>query len=122
ANASFDNKNAGTGKTVTVSGISITDPDAGNYSANSTTSTTANVAQHTLAVSATGHNKVYDGTTAAEVTFSDDRLNNDSLTVNGHASFADKNVGAGKNITVTGISLSGADALNYLPNATALAS
>jgi hypothetical protein len=39
--------------------------------------------------------------------------------VGGSASFADKNVGTGKNVTATGLSLSGADAGNYTVNTTA---
>jgi hypothetical protein len=46
--------------------------------------------------------------TLAGVTGSDDV----SL-VGGTASFADKNVGAGKTVTATGLELSGADAANY---------
>jgi hypothetical protein len=115
--AAFTDKNVGTGKTVNVSGISITGTDAGNYTFNTTANTTANITARALAVTATGVNKVYDGTTAATVTFSDDRIAGDAFTVSGSASFADKNVGTGKTVTVTGISLSGADAGNYTPNA-----
>src|SRR5262249_31648835 len=38
--ATFSDKNVGSGKTVTVNGISISGPDAGNYSLASTTATT----------------------------------------------------------------------------------
>ena len=41
--ASFANKNVGTAKTVTVSGISITGTDAANYTANTTATTTADI-------------------------------------------------------------------------------
>src|SRR5438445_3530919 len=68
--ASFANKNVGTAKTVSVSGISISGSDAGNYSFNTTTSTTADITKRTLVVSATGVNKTYDGTTSATVTLS----------------------------------------------------
>src|SRR5262249_6547499 len=67
-----------------------------------------------LHVSATGVNKVYDGTTTASVTLSDDRVAGDSLTDSyTGASFSDKNVGTGKAVSVSGISISGADAGNY---------
>src|SRR5439155_5073595 len=80
----------------------------------------ADITARTLTVSATGMNKVYDGTTAATVTLSDDRLAGDDLTASyTTAVFADKNVGSGKTVSVTGISVSGTDAGNYTVNTTA---
>ena len=64
-------------------------------------------------VTAVGVNKVYDGTPAASVTFSTDALTGDQVVAAGAASFADKNVGTGKAVSVTGITISGADAGNY---------
>src|SRR5207302_1632205 len=78
--ATFDTKNVGTGKPVSVSGIAITGADAGNYTVNATASTTADITARALTVSATGVNKVYDGTTAATVTLSDNRLSGDVFT------------------------------------------
>ena len=66
----FANKNVGTGKTVSVTGITISGTDAGNYTFNTTASTTADITARALTVTATGVNKVYDGTTAATVTLS----------------------------------------------------
>jgi hypothetical protein len=119
--ASFADKNVGSGKTVSVSGISVTGTDAANYELASTSAaTTADITTRTLTVSATGVNKVYDGTTAATVILSDDRLSGDALTAgNTAASFADKNVGGGKTVSVSGISVTGTDANNYLVNTTA---
>src|SRR5439155_6594524 len=72
ASANFSDKNVGTGKSVSVSGISIWGgTDAGNYTlANTTASTTADITPRSLTVSATGVNKVYDGNTSATVTLS----------------------------------------------------
>jgi hypothetical protein len=118
--ASFADKNVGTAKTVNVSSISVTGADAANYLANTTASTTADITARTLTVSATGLNKVYDGTTAATVTLSDDRIAGDTLSANyTSASFADKNVGTAKTVNVTGISVTGVDAANYSANTTA---
>src|SRR5579884_2333395 len=119
--AAFTNKNAGTGKTVNVSGISISGADAGNYTFNTTATTTADITQRPLTVTATGVDKVYDGTVTATVTFSDNRIGGDVLTVSDTATFADKNVGNGKLVSVSGIFISGgADAGNYsLSNTTA---
>src|SRR6185369_14083381 len=92
--ASFNDKNVGTAKTVSVSGISIAGTDAGNYTFNTTASTTADITPKALTISATGINKVYDGTTAATVTLSDDRVAGDVFTDSyTTATFADKNVG-----------------------------
>src|SRR5207244_4330850 len=122
--ASFADKNVGTGKMVSVSGISISGLDAGNYHlVNTTTTTTANISQRDLAVTAQGVNKVYDGGTLATVTLSTDKLLGDSVTpAYTTASFADKNVANGKAVSVSGITISGGDAGNYhLTNATASA-
>jgi len=118
--AAFADKIAALGKTVTGTGLVLTGADAGNYTVNSTAMTTANITQRPLTVTAAGVNKVYDGTTTATVTFSDNRIVGDSLTVSGTASFANKVVGTAKPVTVTGIGISGADAANYsLSNTTA---
>jgi len=118
--ADFSNKKVGIAKTVTVSGISISGPDQINYTANTTTTTTANITARLLTISATAANKVYNGTTAATVTFSDDRVSGDALTAQGTARFADPNVGTGKVVSVTGIAISGSDAPNYTFNTTAV--
>src|SRR5579884_1356912 len=114
--ASFATKTVGTGKTVTVSSITITGgADSGNYTlASTSTTTTANITSRTLTVSASASNKTYDGTTAATVSLSDDRVAGDTLTVSyTSATFASKTVGTGKTVTVSGISISGADSGNY---------
>ena len=49
--ATFNNKNVGTGKAVSVTGIAISGTDAGNYTLTSTTaSTTANITARVLTV------------------------------------------------------------------------
>jgi hypothetical protein len=50
--ASFDNKNVGTGKAVSVLGLSISGPDAGNYTPNLSTSTTADITPCPVTVAA----------------------------------------------------------------------
>src|SRR5207302_2197894 len=97
ATATTANKNIGTAKAVSVSGISISGTDAGNYSVNTTTSTTADITARALTVTATGQNKVYDGTTAAAVTLSDDRVSGDVFTDSyTTATFTDKHDGTAK--------------------------
>jgi len=117
--ASFDTKNAGSNKTVTVTGITLGGGDAGNYTlVSDTTQATASVGQRRLVASAVGQDKVYDGGLAATVGFSDDRVNGDVLDYSASASFANKNAGGGKTVSVSGISVSGTDAGNYLLDAT----
>ncbi|MES3023273.1 MAG: YDG domain-containing protein [Pseudomonadota bacterium] len=118
--AAFSDKNAGTGKTVNVTGINVTGVDAANYTFNTSTAASADITRRALLVSATAANKVYDGASAATATLADNRVANDSLTVaSAGAAFADKNAGAGKAVSVTGISVSGADAANYTFNTSA---
>src|SRR5207244_8897296 len=103
-----------------VTGISISGADAANYTFNTTASTTADITARALTVSAAGVNKVYDGTTAATVSLSDDHLFGDDVSDSyAAASFADKNVGTAKPVTVTGISISGDQASHLKANADA---
>ena len=83
--------------------------------------TTADITARDLTVSASGVNKVYDGGTSATVSLSSDKLAGDAVTPSyTSASFANKNVGTAKAVSVGGISISGADAGNYnLKNTTA---
>ena len=118
--ATFDNKNVGSGKTVSVSGLTISGADALDYTFNPTATTTANITVRALVVTATGVNKIYDGTTAASVTLADNRVAGDAVTDNyAAATFDTKNVGTGKTVTVSGISLGGTDGGNYAPNTSA---
>ncbi len=114
----FDTKDAGTNKTVTLSGYGLTGADAKNYNLTAPSPVTANITEVSLIVNATVANKVYDGTTNA--TISDATLNNSPtgvilVTTGVTANFADKNVANGKTISFSGTySLSGANANNYV--------
>lgn len=111
--AVFTDTSAGTGKTVNVTGVSLTGADASNYTVAASGSASADITPRALNVTYTGVNKVYDGALAATVNTSDDRLGSDDLTIQRTAYFADKNAQAGKTVSVTGVSLTGADAGNY---------
>jgi len=119
--AAFSDKNVGTGKTVTVTGISANGADAANYAINPSATTTANITPLAITVAATGTNKVYDATLNDAATLaSSGVLTGDSVSFGQTAaSFADKNAGTGKTVTVSGISASGADAANYTINTSA---
>jgi hypothetical protein len=119
--ANFDTKNVGNAKSVSVTGISITGADAGNYTANTTALAKVNITPKALTVSGvTADDKIYDGNTAVTIIFSNPVLvgvvAGDSVTLNTNSAvgaFADKNVGNAKPVSVTGLSISGADAGNY---------
>src|SRR5207249_4520967 len=87
----FDNKNAGTGKTLTPAG-SVSDGNSGhNYALTFAAVTTGTITPKSLVVTATGINRPYDGTTTATVTLSDNRLAGDVFTDNyTSAAFANK--------------------------------
>lgn len=76
---------------------------------------TFNVSPKTLALTATPANKIYDATNSAQVSLSlAGIIGTDAVTVSyAKAEFSDKNIGSGKTITVSGITLAGAKAGNY---------
>jgi hypothetical protein len=113
--AGFSDKNVGAGKVVNVTGIALSSGPVADYVLASTTAVaTASITSRPLTITATGIDKVYDGTTAASVTLSDDRISGDDLSDSyTSASFADANVGTGKPVTAVGIGVSGTDAGNY---------
>ena len=113
--AAFVDRNAGMGKVVNVSGISLSDTDAANYLlGNTTASTTATITPRLMIVNATGIDKVYDGNTSAAVTLAYQYFAVDSVSVAvPDASFADKGVGSAKPVNIGAIVLTGPDAGNY---------
>ena len=115
----FANKNIGTGKTVTVTGYTLNGTDATNYVVAQPTGLTANITPASLSVTGiSAVNKVYDANTTAALsgTATVAALGSDAVSVagTGVGAFANKNVGNGKAVTVSGYTLSGADATNYV--------
>ncbi|GIR46545.1 MAG: hypothetical protein CM15mP56_1210 [Alphaproteobacteria bacterium] len=116
ATGTFDNKNVGTGKTVSLSS-SYSGSDVSNYSVTNQASTTANITAKTLTVSGiTSSDKSYDGSTSATLVTSNilytGLVNGDSFTGSYTGTFDNKNVGTGKTVTISS-SYSGDDASNY---------
>ena len=112
----FDNKNVGTGKTVTLTS-SYSGDDISNYSITDQSSTTANIIAKALTVSGiTASNKTYDGNAIAALSTAsasyDGLISGDDLTVSASGAFSNKNVGTGKTVTLTS-SYSGDDISNY---------
>ncbi|MBI4292852.1 MAG: filamentous hemagglutinin N-terminal domain-containing protein [Betaproteobacteria bacterium] len=116
----YADRHAGSGKSVSAT-VALTSAANGaasvyGYQLASTTASgnIGSITPAALTVSATGVNRTYDGTTSASVSLADDRFSGDTLTLSyGSAAFADRNVGSGKAVTVSGISLTGTDAGNY---------
>ncbi len=111
--ARFASAAAGNGKVVTAT-VSISD---GNYSLTSTTAaTTADITPKSISGEFAAADKVYDGNSDATVTDRSliDFIENDKVSlVGGTATFADKNAGAGKTVTLVGAELAGDDRGNY---------
>ncbi len=120
ASGAFADKNVGTDKVVTVSGYTLSGTDAGNYTLTQPTGLTADITAASLTITGvSASDKVYDATTAASLSGGTlaGVLGGDTVTLNsGSASgaFADKNVGTDKAVTVSGYTLSGTDAGNYI--------
>ncbi len=111
----FANKNIGTGKSITVTGYSISGAGAGNYTLTQP-SPTANITVATLTTSGvSASNKVYDATTAATTTggsFSG-VLGSDAVTLTHNAgTFSQATVGTGIGVTPN-ITSTGTDGANY---------
>ena len=118
----FDNANAGNAKAVTVTGSTLADGTglASNYSVANPTGLTADVTPKALVITGmTAGNKVYDGNAVAALaggTLSG-LVGSETLGLSGQSgAFADKNVGASKAVTVTGIMLANGTGLssNYI--------
>src|SRR6266545_2817258 len=124
ASASFSDANAGDGKTVTASGITLSGGASGNYALSSTTATTtANINRKPVTASATASNKTYDGSATATITSCtlSGVLAGDSANVGcsaANASFSDANAGTGKTVTASRITLSGNASGNYVLTST----
>jgi gliding motility-associated-like protein len=129
ATGAFSNKNVGTGKTVSISGLTLGGSDSGNYNL-TPLSSTANIAAAPLTVSGvTANNRVYNGTTSATINTGGGVLigiqGTDAVNLNlsgATGSFVDKNVGNSKTVNISGAIIGGTDTGNYtLAQPTALA-
>ncbi|MEI8082261.1 MAG: YDG domain-containing protein, partial [Actinomycetes bacterium] len=120
ATQTYDTKNVGTGKTLSVSAYTVTDGNSGNnYSVSTNTNTTGVISVKGLTITGlSASDKTYDGSTNATLTgtpalsgvISPDVVDLDGT---GAGTFANANVGPAKAVTVTGFSISGAGASNY---------
>jgi hypothetical protein len=118
----FDSIHAGTGKTVSVTGLLISGASASDYllASSSTSAAVGTITPATLTAELTGTvSKTYNTTNSATLTANNYTLSgvlgDDVVTLNDPTTgtFDNVHVGTGKTVTVTGLALSGADASDY---------
>ena len=114
--ATFDTKDVGLNKTVTLTGATLTGAAAGNYSLLSVATTTADISALGITGSFTADNKVYDGSTLAGVSLTSLAgaiVGDDVILTFDQADFDTKDVGIAKTVTLLNAGLAGVDAGNY---------
>ncbi|MFK4875024.1 beta strand repeat-containing protein [Novosphingobium sp. ZW T3_23] len=118
ASGQFATRNVGIDIPVTASGYTASGTDAANYIVLQPTGLVADIIQATIRLASV--TKVYDATTAVpnvggayglSGVVSGDTVNVDASGIAGD--YADRNVGTGKPVTLTGLAITGADAGNY---------
>jgi filamentous hemagglutinin family protein len=127
ASGAYGDKNVGSGKLVSVSGLALIGADASNYVLASTDVSGAigQIAPGTLTAGLTGSvSKFYDGTIAATLVPGNYTLSGavagDGVALNNPASgtYDNNSVGTDKLVTVSGLALIGAGAGNYVLDST----
>jgi hypothetical protein len=112
----YSDKNAGSGKVVTVTGVALSGADAADYSLSSTeTAAIGTITPKQITAVVDANNKVYDGTTAATGTVAELNgvVGGDAVSATADFAFTNRNVGTNKVVTVSDVALTGADADDY---------
>jgi hypothetical protein len=116
--ANFSDKNVGTDKTVTATGLTLSGADSGNYELSSASATDlADITTLHITGSFTAANKVYDSNNSATVLTHalSGTVGGDEVSLaGGTATFGDANAGNDKTVALAGATLAGADAGNYV--------
>ena len=115
----YDNRNVGTGKTMTASGLVISDGNGGlNYTINYVTNTTGVITIATATVTAQTASKPYDGNTSSSVVpVVTGLISPDAIGTAPIQTYDNRNVGTGKTMTASGLVISdGNGGLNYTIN------
>ena len=121
SNGQFDNASAGTGKTVTAE-VALSGTDAGNYKVAPTATTKADIAKATLTVTGiTASDRIYDRTTVPTLNVGRAALvgvvRGDTVTLDTSGAvgtFSDKSVGKRKTVSISGLTIGGAQADEYM--------
>ena len=125
--AAYNDKNVAGANRIDYTGVGLAGADAGNYTLAATTAQGAGtIAKRALTVDTVGaQSKTYDGTTAADTSKFQAKLNNlvageeGSVTATaGGATYNNKNVAAASKVNYTGLALTGTGAGNYTLTAT----
>ena len=106
ATQTFDNRNVGTGKTLTASGLVVNDGNGGNnYAVTYVADTTGVITAAPLTVTAQTDNRVYDGTTSSAVApvVGGAVLAATRSAPRATQTFDNRNVGTGKTLTASGL-------------------
>ncbi|MDI1236879.1 MAG: YDG domain-containing protein, partial [Polaromonas sp.] len=112
----FNNKNVGSNKAVTVTGLALSNGTglASNYSVTQPAGLAADITAKSLTAGYTAQNKVFDSGTSATVAGSSaDIISGDAVSFSQTAAFATAAAGTGKTVSISGIALGGTDAGNY---------
>jgi hypothetical protein len=116
ASGAFADKNVGNGKAVSITGVALNGPDAGNYRlVSSSASAAANISKANLLVTgSTANDKMFDGTSSAIVTGGRiSPIGGDVVSLSAaNATFNDALIGINKPVS-TFYALTGVDAGNY---------
>jgi hypothetical protein len=119
----FADKNVGTDKTVTYSGIALTGTDKNNYSIAASATGKGTITPKAITAIFADISKVYDGTTNATAgagTLSGvESIDSGKVSVSANAAYDQKNAGS-RTVNYTGVALSGAEANNYSIETTAI--
>ncbi|RYF20249.1 MAG: gliding motility-associated C-terminal domain-containing protein, partial [Flavobacteriales bacterium] len=120
---SFDNKNIGTSKTLTASGLVINDGNNGdNYTINYLASNNGVITKQTINVTAQADTKTYDGnTTSTIVPITATLASGDNITTQPTQSFDNRNIGTAKTLTASGLVINDGNngdnyTINYVAN------
>jgi hypothetical protein len=112
----YDTKNQGSGKTVSVTGLAISGASVTNYTLASTSASAAvgTINKTNITVAAAANTKTYDGTTGAAAT---PTITSGSVQTGDTANFTEsydtRNVGTGKSLTPSGTVSDGNSGSNY---------
>ena len=122
ATATFATKDIGTTKPITIAGITISGTDMGNYTLTQPATSATITAKELTVTGITAANRTYDATTYAtellvktSATLIGKQGSDDValITTNAAGTFATKDIGTTKPITIEGITISGTDMGNY---------
>ena len=111
----YDTKDAGTGKTLSVSAYTVNDGNAGgNYAVSTVTSTAGVISQASLTITAVANTKIYDGSTSAAATPTTSGLQGSDSVSGLVETYDTKNAGTGKTLSVSAYTVNdGNSGANY---------